>query len=91
MLSLYFHSKAAGSRGSETFPDVPTTAGNDVTITITEHEDGSYALTPFPFATNGMEVSFSGRWLEPIDNDVDGPSAFRATTVSQQTVVLVTG
>lgn len=89
MLSLYFHSKAAGTRGAETFPDVPTKSGNDVTITITEHEKGSYTLAPFPFAKSGVEFSFEGRWMEPVKNEADGPAVFDAVEVSQQTVTLV--
>lgn len=91
MLSLYFHSKTAGSRGTGTFPDVPTKSGKDVTVTITERDDDSYALDPFPFAASGTAFSFAGRWMEPIKGEADGPAAFDAAAVSQQTVTLVSG
>ncbi|MDG2242485.1 MAG: DUF3891 family protein [Rhodospirillaceae bacterium] len=89
MLSLYFHSKAAGIRGEETFPDVPTAAGDDVTITIAECEGESYTLDPFPFAKSGIEISFSGRWMEPAQDETQGVAVFQKTAVSHQTVCLI--
>lgn len=89
MLSLYFHSNAAGIRGRETFPDVPTVAGNDVTITITEGEGESYTLDPFPFAKSGIEISFSGRWMGPVQDETQGATAFETTDISHQTFCLI--
>jgi hypothetical protein len=89
MLSLYFHCKPMGRRHGEIFPDVPTKDGEDVTITLTERNDSIYALDPFPFATDGVQVMFEGRWLEPIEKGIDGRAIFEATPVSQQIITLV--
>ena len=88
MLSLYFHSKAAGLRGTEIFPDVPTVNGNDVTITITERADQTYALDPFPFVESGIEIPFEGRWMQPVKDGAEGRAVFEATPVSEQVVKL---
>ncbi len=88
MLSLYFHSKAEGSRGTESFPDVPTHNGDDVTITISEKGNGAYALDPFPFTANNVDISFSGRWMSPLTATENGRTAFEATNISTQTVGL---
>ena len=78
-----------GRRHGEIFPDVPTKDGEDVTITLTERNDSIYALDPFPFATDGVQVMFEGRWLEPIEKGIDGRAIFEATPVSQQIITLV--
>lgn len=90
MLSLYFHSKAAGERGVETFPDVPTRHDGDVTIKITEQPDYTYALDPYPFEVSGLDIEFEGRWLQPLKDGEDGREVFETTPVSNQTVTLVT-
>lgn len=89
MLSLYFHSKAEGSRGTESFPDVPIHNGDDVTITISEREGGVYALAPFPFKKSGVEISFSGRWISPLSSTENGRATFEATAIANQTVTLL--
>lgn len=91
MLSLYFHAQADGHRGESTFPDVPTSDGDDVTITIQEKGDGTYTLDPYPFAEDPVQVSFEGRWMEPIDEGDDGKTAFNQTALSEQVVMLTAG
>jgi hypothetical protein len=90
-LSLYFHCKAEGERGETDVHNVPTRAGDDVTITVIEREPGVYAAAPFPFNADGVEVYFEGRWLEPQDPAIDGPKLYDDTPVSRQTVRFVTG
>lgn len=90
-LSLYFHCKGEGTRGQIEIHNVPVREGDDVTITVAEREDGVYTATPFPFNTNGVDVYFEGRWIEPQSPDVDGPSLYESTPVSQQSVKFVEG
>lgn len=89
MLSLYFHSKAEGSRGTESFPDVPTRNGADVTIKISEEENRTYALNPYPFKNNSVELSFYGRWMPSLTETQSGRIAFKETAISKQTVTLL--
>lgn len=88
MLSLYFHSKPEGKRGTESFPDVPTLAGEDVTITIEEQENATYVLDPYPFSENKLAVSFEGRWMSPLQEDENGREVFQSLPLSTQTVTL---
>ncbi len=89
MLSLYFHSHVQGHRGESSFPDVPSSQGDDVTIAIAEKGDGVYALDPFPFAEDGVAVLFEGRWMRPSKDEAEGRAAFEATPVAAQTATLI--
>jgi hypothetical protein len=88
MLSLYFHANGEGQRGESTFPDVPTAGDDDVAIAITEGGAGTYVLDPFPFAKDGISISFEGRWMTPVKQGEDSKGIFAATDVSAQTVKL---
>lgn len=88
MLSLYFHSKAEGARGAESFPDVPTQNGDDVTIHITEQGESVYTLDPFPFVNTTLSISFEGRWMSPVEPEQSGRAVFESLPVSTQTVTL---
>lgn len=88
MLSLYFHSKAEGARGNESFPDVPTQNDDDVTIRISEQDGAVYALDPYPFATADLSVSFKGRWMSPVKPEQNGRAVFESLPISTQTVTL---
>lgn len=88
MLSLYFHSTAEGVRGVESFPDVPTRTGDDLTLYITEHNKAVYVLDPYPFADATVSVSFEGRWMTPIEPAQDGRAVFESLPISVQTVTL---
>ncbi|MGY8962016.1 MAG: DUF3891 family protein [Rhodospirillales bacterium] len=91
MLSLYFHSRAEGSRGTERFPDVPTHNGDDVTVTISEGIHRTYALDPFPFKKSGVKISFFGRWVSPVAATENGRTAFEAAVIASQTTTLLAG
>ena len=88
MMSLYFHSRVEGHHGESRFPDVPATKDDDVTVAITEKGGGVYTLDPFPFAEDGVAVSFEGRWMKPLDKNADGRAVFDATPEATQTVTL---
>ncbi len=88
MLSLYFHARGEGHRGEDTMPDVPTKDNGDVTITVQEQPGGRYTLDPFPFAEDGTQISFEGRWLAPSTSEAEGRAAFHDTSVTEQIVTL---
>lgn len=64
-MALYFNCNHARHRKPTTFTHVPKKAGVDVDIEITPREDGSYAMAPYPFAEDGLELSFAGRYMSP--------------------------
>jgi hypothetical protein len=88
-LSLHLHLNPEGSRGDTDFPNVPQALGDDVTISLTERDTGVYALSPYPFNTDALEVYTEGRYLEPQPVDTDLGAALAATEVSEQHVRFV--
>ncbi len=88
-MALYFNCNHAQHRKTTTFTHVPKNAGEDVDIEITPRADGSYAMAPYPFAEDDLELSFAGRYMSPqsgIDRiDLSGLAEER------QTVRLVAG
>jgi hypothetical protein len=72
LLALYFNRTHEAARGEQTFGRVPRDAQQDVTITIRPREAGVYELSPYPFAANGAEFAFAGRFIEPRRQETDG-------------------
>ena len=64
-MALYFNCNHVRHRQPNVFTHVPKNSGEDVDIEITPRADGSYALAPYPFAEDGIEVSFLGRYVSP--------------------------
>lgn len=90
-LALYFHTTHAAARQPTTFANVPRAVGDDVTIAVTPKGQGRYAFDPFPFDTPGVEVPYTGRWVEPQPEGVDMPSVVAAGPLHTETVVLEAG
>ncbi|MFL2770707.1 MAG: DUF3891 family protein [Rhodospirillaceae bacterium] len=88
MLSLYFHSQASGSRGENSFYNVPASGGKDVTMTIKEIALGIYSLHPYPFAHDPVRFSFEGRWMMPAYGVITSKNVFASTPVSLQMITL---
>ena len=88
-LSLYFHLTPEGERGSSEFHNVPRAVGDDVTIAVAERPGAVYALDPYPFAADGLEVRTEGRYLAPQPPGADLGDVLAATPVDTQTVRLV--
>lgn len=88
LLSLYFHSKAEGSRGDSVVPDVPTIQDGDVSVQVKEQDGAFYTLDPYPFATDSLTLSFEGRWMTPVKDLEKGPDVFESLPISKQTVTL---
>ncbi|HET6928248.1 MAG TPA: hypothetical protein VFI48_15455, partial [Hyphomicrobiaceae bacterium] len=51
---------------------VPISRDGDVTITICPKSSGIYALSPFPFAADGAEFAFAGRFVFPGQHEREG-------------------
>lgn len=87
-MALYFNCAHEGARKETVFEHVPRNAHEDADVTVRPIEEGVYGLSPYPFAEDGFEPSFTGRYLRPADGN-DG--ALDATGRSRQTVRLVAG
>lgn len=93
-LALYFHLRHEDERGEEVFINVPMTAAQDATITATPKGDGVFALDPFPFAGDRLEVTCSGRYLTPYaegEAPDDLAAALDALPPAGQTYTLIRG
>ncbi len=93
-LALYFHLKHAGHREEATFINVPRGIDDDVSLTISPHDDGSYRLTPWPFAGSDLTVSVEGRMMAPYPADStpdDVAADLRNLTATTQRYHMVAG
>ena len=88
-LSLHLHLQPEGARGDAEFPNVPRGVGDDVTIALTERDEGVYALDPYPFSVERLELYTEGRYLEPQATGTDLGALLDATPVARQHVCLV--
>ena len=90
-LSLYFHMTHTEGRGESKFLHVPDGKGTDHTLTITPTDDGAYALSPYPFKDDSLEVSVEGRYLTSQPKGTDFKPIFDSTTKEKQTYKIVAG
>ena len=63
-------------------------------VTVTPKGDGVYALDPFPFAGDRLEVTCAGRYLQPYgegEAPEDLAAALVALPAASQTYALVRG
>jgi hypothetical protein len=88
-LALYFNCTHEAARGSSTFVNVPRAVGDDVELTVTRLGDGRYAVDPFPFDDDGVEIACAGRWLEPLPDGSDVAAALAAAPEEVEIVTLV--
>tara|TARA_A100001037_G_scaffold57695_1_gene49847 strand:- start:11824 stop:12642 length:819 start_codon:yes stop_codon:yes gene_type:complete len=70
-LALYFNRVHEDAREETSFPHIPVTGSEDVTITIRPLGGGTYSLSPYPFAEDPLDISFEGRWLAPLPEGND--------------------
>ena len=89
--ALYFQMRHDEARGAARFDHVPVNTEEDVEVAITRQAPGVYGFAPFPFSQDGVEVSFTGRYLAPLakDDDRDLAAVLAALPESSQTVKLV--
>jgi Protein of unknown function (DUF3891) len=64
-LALYFNRIHPSERVEQEFENVPMSVQKDASITIRPAGNNTYALSPFPFATNESEFAFGGRPVTP--------------------------
>jgi len=67
-LALYFNRVHPEGRTEQTFEHVPLSKDGDVDVIIRPLGDKTYALSPFPLASEGSEFAFSGRRISPTDS-----------------------
>ena len=87
-LSLYFHCTPEGERGTTVFNHVPQSVDNDIDVRIAELDGGRYTLDPYPFAEEEVAITFEGRWLAPVPEDVSVREALYQSPLAQQTIRL---
>jgi len=71
-LALYFNRIHPSERKEQTFEHVPQDAGHDTAVTIRPEGPGVYALSPYPFASEGGEFAFAGRRIAPNADKANG-------------------
>jgi len=90
-LSLYFHMTHVEARSESKFLHVPDGKGTDYTLNIKPAGDGVYALTPFPFKGESIEVFAEGRYLSAQPQGTDFKTIFANTPKEKQVYRLVKG
>jgi len=88
-LALYFNCIPEGARGPAWFTHVPLNGTSDTEVHVTPLAKGCYAFDPFPFAEDGIEVTFTGRYLAPVAGGDDVRDALGRLPTRSQTVRLV--
>ena len=89
-LALYFNCVQEGARDEASFSHVPLNASEDTAVTIKPVETGVYALDPYPFDdAEGVELSFSGRYLSPVAHGDDVREDLERAPVTTQTFTLL--
>jgi hypothetical protein len=91
-MSLYFHLRHAGERGTETYVHVPRNAYTDTDITLKKINERVYSLDPFPFAPDRLTIACRGRYVMPFSPDFPPErvgAALRELPADRQTYELV--
>lgn len=90
-LALYFHTTHAEARKEGKFLNVPDGKGTDHTVTITPCADGAYALSPWVFESDSLEVFAEGRYITPQPQGADFKKIFDETPKEKQVYKLIRG
>lgn len=88
-MALYFNCVHAGARGQASFTHAPMSATEDITINIEEVDAGFYTLDPFPFDSDEIEVTFSGRYMVPVATGDDVREVLENAVIETQSARLV--
>ena len=88
-LSLYFCMEHPDRREQSTFLNVPKSVGNDVSVTVTPLDDGTYQVSPFPFKGASLEVELPGHAMMPQAPGEDIQAVLTATPKTSEKVTLV--
>lgn len=91
LVGLYFHQTHPKLRKTDTIPGVPMNRERDTPVTITPVDEKTYRFAPFPFANDGMEIDFEGRWFRPVANPqgVDAKKVIYSLPVTTQALRFV--
>jgi len=92
-LALHFNRVHPSERREARFTHVPASAGEDVTVTVRPVEAGVYAVSPYPFGSEGAEFSYAGRRISPGEGEGRGgwPGVLRRAATVWERVRLVAG
>jgi len=93
-MSLYFHLRHAGERGTETYVHVPLNREADTTVTLRKVDERVYSLDPFPFAGDRLTIICRGRYVMPFPADFPPDrvgAALRELPADRQIYELVPG
>lgn len=92
-LALYFNRTHDAARSPAEFLHVPLSATEHVTVSVSREDAGVYSFAPFPFAEDGMEVSFEGRYMTAlsVDETQSAREILNAAPVERQTMTFVAG
>ena len=89
-LALYFNCVHEGAREEASYSHIPLNASEDAEVAIRPVETGVYALDPYPFDdAEGIELSFSGRYLSPVAQGDDVRNELERAPVATQTFTLL--
>jgi len=75
-LSLYFHMTHTEGRSESKFLHVPDGKGTDHTLSIKPTDNDAYALAPFPFNSDSIEVVVEGRYITAQPQGTDFKAIF---------------
>ena len=87
-LALYFNRIHEGDREPSVFTHVPMSADKDADITVTPLGEGRYAVWPWPFKDDGLQVSFQGRYMKADATGTQSMPEAADLPVETQTVTL---
>ncbi len=92
-LALYFNRAHEGARGEARFEHVPMSASKDVTVVVRPVAPGVYSMSPYPFAEDLAEFSFSGRYVRPLPKgeDADWGAVLQVARTERQQFKIVAG
>ena len=87
--ALYFNCVHESARGQASYAHVPMNATNDAEVSIEPVSPGVYAMDPFPFEGDSIEVSFNGRYVAPVSDGDDLQNVLGGAPLATQTARLV--
>jgi hypothetical protein len=91
-MSLYFHLRHAGERGTETYVHVPMNRETDTIVTLHKIDERVYSLDPFPFVGDQLTIVCRGWYVMPFREEFPPDrvgAALRELPEDRQTYELV--
>lgn len=88
-LALWLQVVHPSQRQSATFNHVPTFGSEDVSVTVTQLDEHTVQVEPYPFDTDPLEITIEGRCLSPQQDQDDLAEALANARPATQTVTLI--